>query len=431
MQGRGSGRVRDFALYGETTGETDEFGLPVRYNWAAEYRGAAMVVYGHTPVPEPEWLNRTINIDTGCVFGGRLTALRYPERELVSVPARAHLLRAGAAVPARPSRAPALTAQQRARRRCSTSRTSLGKRHRRDAAARARVTIREENADRRAGGDEPLRRRPAWLDLPAADDVAVARRRRAPGLLEHPAEAFAYYRDAGRRRRSSARRSTWARGRSSSSAATRTPRGGASASTDGGVGHRATRAPAGASSTTRRSEPALLDRVRAALERGRLCGRARDRLGLPRLRADALVGEGAGAAPRSSTRRSARRRAPALAAAVAALERGRRARRRRRRRCSTRYRGARRARRAATSRRTAATAGRSQSLDDLRLAPFHLLATEGARPRRPRPRLAHGDARASSAAAGRRLLLRDRRTASSTSTDPASRGRGRRAGGRS
>jgi protein phosphatase len=88
MQGRGSGRVRDFALYGETTGETDEFGLPVRHNWAAEYRGPATVVYGHTPVPEPEWLNRTINVDTGCVFGGSLTALRYPERELVSVPAR-------------------------------------------------------------------------------------------------------------------------------------------------------------------------------------------------------------------------------------------------------------------------------------------------------------------------------------------------------
>ena len=87
MQGRGSGKVRDFALYGETTGETDEFGLPVRYNWAAEYRGSAMVVYGHTPVPEPEWLNRTVNIDTGCVFGGKLTALRYPEREFVSVPA--------------------------------------------------------------------------------------------------------------------------------------------------------------------------------------------------------------------------------------------------------------------------------------------------------------------------------------------------------
>src|SRR5262247_4860697 len=88
LQGRASGRVREFALYGETTGERDEFGLPIRYDWAADYRGSAMVVYGHTPVPEAEWLNRTICIDTGCVFGGRLTALRYPEKELVAVPAR-------------------------------------------------------------------------------------------------------------------------------------------------------------------------------------------------------------------------------------------------------------------------------------------------------------------------------------------------------
>lgn len=87
MQGRGSGGVREFALYGETTGETDAYGLPVRYDWAAEYRGRAAVVYGHTPVPEPEWLNNTLCIDTGCVYGGSLTALRYPERETVSFPA--------------------------------------------------------------------------------------------------------------------------------------------------------------------------------------------------------------------------------------------------------------------------------------------------------------------------------------------------------
>ena len=86
MQGRGSGAIRSFALFGETTGETDEFGLPVRYNWAADYRGKATVVYGHTPIAEPQWLNRTVNIDTGCVFGGKLTALRYPEKEFVSVP---------------------------------------------------------------------------------------------------------------------------------------------------------------------------------------------------------------------------------------------------------------------------------------------------------------------------------------------------------
>ena len=87
LQGRASGRVREFAMYGETTGETDEFGLPIRLNWAEAYRGAATVVYGHTPVTEPQWVNRTINIDTGCVFGGKLTALRYPERELVCVSA--------------------------------------------------------------------------------------------------------------------------------------------------------------------------------------------------------------------------------------------------------------------------------------------------------------------------------------------------------
>ncbi len=86
-QGRSSGKVREFCLYGETTGETDEYGLPVRYNWAIDYRGKARVVYGHTPTSQAAWLNNTICIDTGCVFGGSLTALRYPENELVSVPA--------------------------------------------------------------------------------------------------------------------------------------------------------------------------------------------------------------------------------------------------------------------------------------------------------------------------------------------------------
>ncbi|MBU2670074.1 polynucleotide kinase-phosphatase [Actinoplanes bogorensis] len=85
--GRASGRVRSFALYGETTGETDEYGLPVRYPWARDYRGSAAVVYGHVPTPKPEWINNTICLDTACVFGGSLTALRWPSRELVAVPA--------------------------------------------------------------------------------------------------------------------------------------------------------------------------------------------------------------------------------------------------------------------------------------------------------------------------------------------------------
>jgi protein phosphatase len=86
LQGGVSKRVDAFALYGDTTGEKDEHGLPVRGDWAADYQGRAAVVYGHTPVEEPHWVNNTINIDSGCVFGGRLSALRYPERELLSVP---------------------------------------------------------------------------------------------------------------------------------------------------------------------------------------------------------------------------------------------------------------------------------------------------------------------------------------------------------
>jgi protein phosphatase len=89
MHGSDSPRSCMFAMCGETTGETDEFGLAVRCNWAVDYRGKALVVFGHTPVTEPLWLNNTVNIDTGCVYGGHLTALRYPELETVSVAARA------------------------------------------------------------------------------------------------------------------------------------------------------------------------------------------------------------------------------------------------------------------------------------------------------------------------------------------------------
>ena len=108
MHGRGSGHARNFAMFGETTGEVDEFGLPVRLEWARDYRGEADVVFGHTPKAEAEWLNHTMCIDTGCVFGGKLTALRWPERETVSVPAKKQY-----AVAAKPLDAgQSLTAQQ-------------------------------------------------------------------------------------------------------------------------------------------------------------------------------------------------------------------------------------------------------------------------------------------------------------------------------
>ncbi|MBE9561697.1 MAG: AAA family ATPase [Proteobacteria bacterium] len=87
LQGRNTGKVFEFALYGKVIGR-DETGLPIRYNWAADYKGLAMVVYGHTPVLNSQWINNTICIDTGCVFGGKLTALRYPEKELVTTTAK-------------------------------------------------------------------------------------------------------------------------------------------------------------------------------------------------------------------------------------------------------------------------------------------------------------------------------------------------------
>ena len=88
MQGRSSRQVRTFALYGETLGEVDGWTDPRRFGWVARYTGRALVVYGHTPTPDPEWINNTINLDTGCVLGGKLTALRYPEMEIVQVTAQ-------------------------------------------------------------------------------------------------------------------------------------------------------------------------------------------------------------------------------------------------------------------------------------------------------------------------------------------------------
>jgi protein phosphatase len=195
MQGRGSAKVRDFALYGETAGETDELGLPIRGDWAAAYRGKAMVVYGHTPVAEPEWLNRTINIDTGCVFGGRLTALRYPEKELVSVPARRiYYEPARPFLPAAPSPVPELRAQQRHDELLDIEDVS-GKRII-NTRLHPSVTIREEDS---AAALEVMSRfaaNPKWL-IYLPPTMSPAETSRKDGYLEHPAEAFAYYRNEG------------------------------------------------------------------------------------------------------------------------------------------------------------------------------------------------------------------------------------------
>jgi protein phosphatase len=191
MQGRGSGGVREFCLYGETTGETNEFGLPVRYPWARDYRGSAMVVYGHTPVPDPEWLNRTINIDTGCVFGGRLTALRYPEKELVTVPAHETY-----AIPSRPFLAeePALSAQH-AHDDLLDLADVIGKRII-STRLHHNITIREENATAALEVMSRFAANPKWL-IYLPPTMSPSGTSMMPGLLEYPAEAFDYYRHEG------------------------------------------------------------------------------------------------------------------------------------------------------------------------------------------------------------------------------------------
>ncbi len=183
MAGRASGAVRSFALYGETTGETDEFGLPVRYNWAAEYSGRAMVVYGHTPVPQPEWLNRTLCIDTGCVFGGALTALRYPERELVSVKARAVY-----SEPVRPLGVSSERSLQQQHDDVLELSQVLGKHYVR-TRLKGLVSIREENANAALEVMSRFAVNPRWLVyLPPTMSPAQTSAR--PDLLEHPDEAF-------------------------------------------------------------------------------------------------------------------------------------------------------------------------------------------------------------------------------------------------
>jgi protein phosphatase len=193
MQGRGSGAVREFALFGETTGETDEFGLPVRYNWAADYRGKALVVYGHTPQPEPLWLNNTVNIDTGCVFGGSLTALRYPEKEIVSVRARATYYESKR--PFLPEEALAPRSVQQALDDVLDLADVMGKRLV-DTALLPRITIREENAIAALEVMSRFAIDPKWL-IYLPPTMSPCETSKEPFLLEHPQEAFSYYRHEG------------------------------------------------------------------------------------------------------------------------------------------------------------------------------------------------------------------------------------------
>jgi polynucleotide kinase-phosphatase len=185
-QGRASGRVRAFALYGETTGETDEFGLPVRYPWAQDYRGSAVVLYGHTPVPTVEWINNTACLDTGCVFGGSLSAMRYPEREVVSVPAeRVWYEPVRPLLPEEPQRPPGVLQLADVQGKLFVETSAMG-----------RIGIKEQQT---AGGLETMSRwaiDPRWLTYlpPTMSPPATSAR---ATFLEHPDEAFTAYRDHG------------------------------------------------------------------------------------------------------------------------------------------------------------------------------------------------------------------------------------------
>lgn len=185
--GRTSGRVRSHALYGDTTGETDEFGLPVRYPWAEDYRGRAAVVYGHTPVPSTSWINNTICLDTGAVFGGRMTALRWPEREIVDVPAERVWYE-----PAKPLASQAPGGQDGR----PLDLADVAGRRVVETVHHGRVAVREENA---AAALEVMSRfavdpRLLMYLPPTMSPCATSQRE---GYLEHPHEAFAAYRADG------------------------------------------------------------------------------------------------------------------------------------------------------------------------------------------------------------------------------------------
>jgi len=85
--GKQSEDIRDFCRYGDTDG-FDENGKPVRKDWFISHNKSSLIVWGHDPKPRPLLINNTINIDQGVVFGGELTAYRYPEREFISVQAK-------------------------------------------------------------------------------------------------------------------------------------------------------------------------------------------------------------------------------------------------------------------------------------------------------------------------------------------------------
>ena len=183
--GRGSMKVRDFCLYGEATGEIDEYGLPVRLNWASDYRGKATVVYGHIPQLEVQAMNGTYCIDTGCVFGGKLTSYRYPEREFVDVDALAQYY-----APVKP-----LSPTRSAIDDMLTVGDVQGRLYL-NTELMPSITVQENNA---AAALEIMSRfaaDPHWL-IYLPPTMSPCETSPIDNFLEHPLEAFAYYRSRG------------------------------------------------------------------------------------------------------------------------------------------------------------------------------------------------------------------------------------------
>ncbi|MDR0904676.1 MAG: polynucleotide kinase-phosphatase, partial [Oscillospiraceae bacterium] len=183
-QSRASSRVRDFCLYGDTNGETDEFGLPVRLPWAEEYRGRALVVYGHTPVPEVRNVNGAVCVDTGCVFGGKLTAFRYPERESVQVDARREYY-----APIKPL-VPAKTDEDLLDIEDVAGKRYIGTR------LRGRVKVSEEQSTAALEVMGRYAADPHWL-IYLPPTMSPCETSSLPEYLEYPTEAFEYYHSRG------------------------------------------------------------------------------------------------------------------------------------------------------------------------------------------------------------------------------------------
>ncbi|MCB1509926.1 MAG: polynucleotide kinase-phosphatase [Hyphomicrobiaceae bacterium] len=371
MMGRSSGEVREFCLYGETSGETDEFGLPVRYNWAAEYRGKTTIVYGHTPVPEAEWLNNTLCIDTGCCFGGKLSALRWPEKEIVSVPALAAYAERKKPLGHPPTRPGAMLSAQQIQDDLLDVEDVTGKRLVTTGLGRS-VQVPEGNA---AAALEVMSRfavSPKWLIyLPPTMSPSETSDRE--GFLEHPEEAYAYFRREGVARIVAQEKHMGSRAC-------------LVVCQDPDVAHRRFGVTSGESGTifTRTGRPffgdqatteALLERVRAGIDGAGLWGRLKtdwvllDAEIMPwSVKAQALIQDqyaATAAAARAGLGEAAAllARAEANGADVAALRErfdGRHARAERYAEAYRRY------------------CWPVRSLDDYRIAPFHLLATEGA-----------------------------------------------------